>query len=313
MKDDLRKMKRDYQNIPIPQELKSRMEQSIAQAKTDMKSLPEASSESRQKTSKFIKIRRYVLGGISSAAAAILAITILANSSAGIAHAMEEIPILGAIVKVVTFREYQHKEHQMQADLKIPEIQIENKEGEILDDAAQSLNDAVTAYTNQIIDTYEADVKAAGGEGVEDLTLDYDIVTDNDKLFSLRFQQYITMADASQSQKIYHIDKTTGTMITLQDLFLEHTDYQTVISDNIKTQMKQQMAEDDMKTYWLDSDIPECNFKEISKDVNFYVNESGTLTIVFDEYQVAPGYMGIVTFEIPTKILKDIVKDGYLK
>ena len=109
------------------------------------------------------------------------------------------------------------------------------------------------------------------------------------------------------------IDKTTGKMITLQDLFLEHTDYQTVISDNIKTQMKQQMAEDDMKTYWLDSDIPECNFNEISKDVNFYVNESGTLTIVFDEYQVAPGYMGIVTFEIPTKILKDIVKDGYLK
>lgn len=52
------------------------------------------------------------------------------------------------------------------------------------------------------------------------------------------------MADASQSQKIYHIDKTTGKMITLQDLFLEHTDYQTVISDNIKTQMKQQMAED---------------------------------------------------------------------
>lgn len=47
---------------------------------------------------------------------------------------------------------------------------------------------------------------------MEDLTLDYDTVTDNDKLFSLRFQQCITMADASQSQKIYHIDKTTGKM-----------------------------------------------------------------------------------------------------
>ncbi len=35
--------------------------------------------------------------------------------------------------------------------------------------------------------------------------------------------------------------------------------------------------------------------------------------IVFDEYQVAPGYMGIVTFEIPTEAVAGIVKEGYLK
>ena len=120
------------------------------------------------------------------------------------------------------------------------------------------------------------------------------------------------MAGAAQSQKIYHIDKTTGKMITLEDLFADQADYQTVISENIKTQMKQQMAEDETKVYWLDSDVPEWNFQEISADVNFYINESGKLTIVFDEYQVAPGSMGIVSFEIPTEILKDIVKDGYL-
>ena len=49
-----------------------------------------------------------------------------------------------------------------------------------------------------------------------------------------------------------------------------------------------------------------------SEDVNLYFNESGKLNIVFDEYQVAPGYMGVVTFEIPTEILKPIVKEGFL-
>lgn len=43
------------------------------------------------------------------------------------------------------------------------------------------------------------------------------------------------------------------------------------------------------------------------------LNASGKLVIVFDEYEVAPGYMGAVSFEIPTEILKDILKEGYLK
>lgn len=313
MKHDLTEMKHDYQNIPIPQELKTRVEQSISKAKKDNECAAEISPKTRQKLSKTDQIRRFAFCGIGSAAAAVLTIAVLANSNANIAHAMEEIPVLGTIAKVVTFREYQHKENQMQADIKIPEVQVENKEGKVLADATEDMNDAIQKYTEQIIAAYESDVKATGGEGLEDLTLDYDIVTDNDKLFSLRFQQCITMAGAVQTQKIYHIDKSTGKMITLQDLFLDTTDYQTVISENIKTQMKQQMIEDETKVYWLDSDVPEWDFQQISEDVNFYINESGKLMIVFDEYQVAPGFMGVVTFEIPTDVLKDIVKYGYLK
>ena len=101
--------------------------------------------------------------------------------------------------------------------------------------SSKTLNDTIKAYTDEIITAYEADVKAAGGEGVEDLSLDYEIVTDNDTLFSLRFEQCITMAGANQSQKIYHIDKSTGKMIRLKDLFQENADYQAVISENIKT------------------------------------------------------------------------------
>ena len=142
--------------------------------------------------------------------------------------------------------------------------------------------------------------------------LDYEVVTDNDSLFSLQFHQTVTMAGAAQSEKIYHIDKKTGNMITLKDLFAEGADYITPISENIKEQMKTQMEQDDSKSYNLNSDVEEWNFQKISEDVDFYVNQSGKLVIVFDEYEVAPGYMGVVTFEIPTKVVAPMVKDGYL-
>ena len=113
-------------------------------------------------------------------------------------------------------------------------------------------------------------------------------------------------------EKIYHIDKTTGEMVTLKDLFQDGADYKTPISENIKAQMKEQMAQDESIIYWVDSDMTEWNFEEIAENVNFYINKSGKLTIVFDEYQVAPGSMGVVTFEIPTEAVSDILKDGYL-
>lgn len=312
MKHNFTEAKKNYQKIPVPPELESMLKQSIAQAKADMEQENHTPGTHQKKASTNPRFRRYALRGTGTAAAAVFAIALLANSSASISHAMKDIPIIGVIAQVVTFREYQHKENNMEADLKIPEVQVKDKDGIILEDSSKELNDAIQSYTDEIIAAYEADVKAAGSEGLENISLDYDVVTDNPSLFSLRFEQCVTMAGASQSQKIYHIDKSTGKMISLKDLFKENADYQTVISDNIKTQMKQQMTEDENKIYWLNSDTPEWDFTAIPSDVNFYVNQSGKLNIVFDEYQVAPGFMGIVTFEIPTEILKPIVKEGYL-
>lgn len=249
----------------------------------------------------------------SSVAAAALALVVLANASASVSYAMEQLPILGAIVKVVTFREYEQKDNQMEAHIKVPKIQAEQEENGALKDAAQELNDTVKAYTDEIIAAYEADVKAAGGKGTQAVNLDYEVVTDNVRLFSLRFHQTVTMAGAAQMEKIYHIDKQAGKMVTLKDLFQEGADYKTPISENIKQQMKEQMAQDESKTYYIDSEMPEWDFKELPDNANFYVNESGKLVIVFDEYQVAPGYMGVVTFEIPTEAVEDIAKDGYFK
>ena len=301
----LEEMRQDYENIKIPAELRQRVEAGIRQAKEETK---------MKKRSKVIVYTGRVAGGV---AAAMVMITVMANSGAAIAHAMAKIPVIGAIAEVVTFREYESTDNNnnMEADIKIPEVSVKNEDGTVNEETTQKINKSIQEYTDEIIAQYEADVKAAGeGEGHMNVELDYSVITDSDRLFSIRFDQLLVMASGTQMVKIDHIDKQTGEMIGLDGLFKDGADYITVLSENIKEQMKERMAADESLVYWVDNeDMSEWNFESIKEDNTFYVNENGKLTIVFDEYEVAPGYMGSVEFEIPTEIIQDLVQEGFLK
>ena len=260
------------------------------------------------------KVITFVKAAGGAVVAAMLAITIMANSGATIANAMMKIPVLGAIAEVVTFREYKNStdNDNMSADVKIPEVSVKNEDGTVNQETTEQINKTIEDYTNEIIAQYEADVAAFGGEGHQSVELNYEVITDSDRLFSIRFDQLTVMASGAESVRIYHIDKQTGQMINLKGLFREDADFITPISDNIKTQMKEQMAADEGKMYFIDSDMPESDFQSITEDTTFYVNDSGKLVIVFDEYEVAPGSMGSVEFEIPTEVIQDIVQDGFV-
>lgn len=299
----LEEMRQDYENVKIPAQLRERVEAGIRQAKEETQ---------MKKKSKVMVYTGRVLGG---AAAAMLVITVMANSGAAIAYAMAKIPVIGAIAEVVTFREYESSENNMEADIKIPEVSVKNEDGTVNEETTQKINKSIQEYTDEIIAQYEADVKAAGESGGHlDVELDYSVITDSDRLFSIRFDQLLVMASGTQMVKIYHIDKQTGEMIDLGGLFKEGADYVTAVSENIKKQMKERMAADESLVYWVDNeDMAEWNFESIKEDNTFYVNENGKLTIVFDEYEVAPGYMGSVEFEIPTEIVQDLVQEGFLK
>ena len=62
------------------------------------------------------------------------------------------------------------------------------------------------------------------------------------------------------------------------------------------------VSSDDSVSYFYNSDMPEDDFKELTGDESFYFNEEGLLVIAFDEYEVAPGYMGAVEFTIPSSV-----------
>lgn len=324
MKDSkLMDMKSDYQNIPIPRELKERVTRSVETAKEELaaaapipfEKTPGAHSRKKRPASagRAFSFRTLALRTAGAAAAILLFITVIANSSETIAYAMEQIPVLNTIARIVTFREYSYNQNHMEATVKVPAVSIEQQDGTPLEEPTKQLNQSIEEYTSEIISAFEADVAISGEEGHEALNLDYTIVTDNDRLFTLRFDQTIVMAGTMHEINIYNLDKTSGTLIHLKDLFVEGSDYVTAISDSIKEQMAAQMQADENIQYFYHTDMPELNFNEIESEEDFYISEDGTLTLVFDKYQVAPGYMGSVEFKIPTEAIADIVKEGYVK
>lgn len=289
-------LRQAYESIPIPEGLEFRVRSSMEQARADLEKERSNSVNSAKAH------RRFWKSAAITAAAAMLTIVALANSNAGIAMAMGRIPVLGAITRVVTFRTYEDSQGKMSAHVDVPEVQ----------GGGEDLNRKIQEYTDTIINQYQADVKATDGEGLLNVDLQYQVVTDNDSLFALRFNKTVVMADGAESVKIYNVDKASGKIITLDQLFKQGSDYAAAISDNIKEQMRQQMKQDPDLTFWIDSDVPAWDFQSVSEDSTFYVNEDGNLVIVFDEGEVAPMFMGVEEFTIPGTVTADIALPGYL-
>ncbi|MBS6645642.1 MAG: DUF3298 domain-containing protein [Clostridiaceae bacterium] len=278
----MEEMKRKYEEIPVPDQALERIKKGI---------------ETGKKESKIIKISKYMKNTGVTAAAAVLAITVLTNVNPAIANAMEQIPVIGAIAKVVTFRTYEDHTDHFEAEIQIPKIETENSQ------AADGLNKSIEEYAQALIKQYEDELKANNGQGNYSLTSDYEVVTDSEQYLSLRINTTLAIGSGTQYVKIFTVDKKTGEILTLDSLFKDTPDYKEKISRNIKEQMEAQMAADENIVYFLNSEVPESDFKGITGEESFYFNESGELVIAFDEYEVAPGYMGAVEFTIPDGVV----------
>lgn len=255
--------------------------------------------------------KRYVAG---IAVAAALAIIITPNVSANAAYAMSQIPILGNVIKMITVREYNYDSERFEAKIKeaqlvqeeVVENDMDSAVKEQTKESLQTINEDIEEMTDRLIAQFEADVEL--GESYGGVYMEPQVVTDTDTWFTIRIVVTQVAGSGSEYEYFYHIDKTTGKIASLKDLFIDGADYMTSISEDIKKQMREQMAEDENLYYWVDDEITEWNFQSIKEDQNFYLNEDGQIVICFDEYEVAPGYMGLVQFTIDNSVVSDILK-----
>lgn len=290
----------------------------------DMKKrIDEAKMENRRS-------QKYVGKGIAAAAAVVIAaFVILPNTSASVAHAMENIPILGKLVEVVTFRDYQYEDERNHADIEIPELvpqtfqqdevvsqetgeALIKEEGnteavqENLKKTTEEINAEIQKITSQIMEEFEGNLQYEWG--YQDVMVKSEVISTTQDYFTLKLICYQGAGSGAEWDYFYTIDLNTGERLQLKDLFKEGADYITPISENIKTQMREQMAADDMKHYWVDDEIEGLNFKQITDETSFYLNEAGNIVISFNEGDVAPMYMGCVEFVIPNEVVGEIRK-----
>jgi DNA-binding ferritin-like protein len=289
--EEFERLKEEYQNIQVPEQGLERIESAVKKAKAD-----------KRKQKRRRMVRSWGIG-----AAAMLALFLLPNSNQNVAYAMENIPVIGGLFKVITIKDYSHIDEHNQAKIKVPEIVASTAESKKTSDAVSLVNQSVEQYTNELVDKFKADMVQQGYLGLD---ISYETKTDTDKWFTLAIYAVETKASGYEFRKYYQIDKTTGQTATIKDMFKENTDYVTVISNEIKKQMKQQV-DAGTSMYWLEGTdgINDSEaFRTIKNDQNFYVNQDGNIVIVFDEYEVGPGYIGCPEFVIPSALVKDIRK-----
>lgn len=295
---NLNKLKKEYEEIPIPDELDFLVRKTIKESELKMKK----------------KKGRFSKGVIVAASTALILglLTVGVNTSPALAQNLSELPVVGKVINVLTFREYKVDEERFAADIKVPEITgLENKSLEAgLNE--KYLEENKKLYVDFVEEMQELKKQGAGNRAVDS---GYEIKTDNEKILSVA--RFVTQIAASGSTTVKHdtIDKEKEVLITLPSLFKDES-YVKVISQNILSQMKDQMKKDEGKTFWTKDQVdePMDYFQAIKNDQEFYINSEGKLVITFDEYEVAPGSMGLVEFTIPTEVIKDIlVSHEYIK
>lgn len=300
MKDkNLQKLKKEYNEIPIPDELDFVVKKAFRD-----------SGVYNTKTKTIYKR----LG--SAAASLAIATGILAvgvNSSPTFAYELSKIPVVKSIVKVLTFKEYNINEDTYKADIKVPSIEgLKNK------DLEDRLNEKYISENKKLYEDFIAEMEEMkeiddGHLGIES---GYVVKTDNENILSIGRYVVNTVGSSSTTFEYDTIDKKNEILITLPSLFKDNK-YIEIISENIKEQMREEMKLDSRKIYWVADENGNGSmdiFKEIDKNQNFYINDKSELVISFNKYDVAPGYMGIVEFIIPTDILSNIlVSNEYIK
>ena len=125
-------IKAAYDNIQVPAELKERVLQSMERGKKDAcgEKKESGKSERNQKKGHMLPFVR----AAEAVAAAVAVLVISVNVSPTVANAMEQVPIFGAIVKIVNFTTYSDKQEkkQMEATVRVPEVQVIGTDGKPL-------------------------------------------------------------------------------------------------------------------------------------------------------------------------------------
>ena len=300
MRDNkLDQLKKEYMSTPIPKELDDIVE----------KAIKDGGINNMKRKNKYKK----TIIAAGSIAASIVILTTGINTSPVLAETLSKVPVVSGIVKVLTFREYSLNEDTFNADIQVPQIQgLANKELE------NSLNERYLEENKKLYEEFMEDTKDLEANGGGHLGVDsgYIIKTDTDKILSIGRYIVNTVGSSSTVFKYDTIDKENEVLITLPSLFKDNS-YIEIISKNIKEQMVANHELDENNVYWAEGIKGQEDmiiFEEILDSQNFYINEEGKLVISFDKYEVAPGYMGVLEFTIPTELMSDIlIGNEYIK
>lgn len=274
--NEFKQAREEYESTPIPEELDQRVQAGIRQGR----------SAGRAK-------RHGFRWGIGVAAACMVMVGGL-NVSPTFAAAAADVPVLGGLFQVLTVRNYETVKDGIDYDVSVPEVDANGAVTEAVNAEIQERVDAHLAQAQADWDDYKEAFFATGGTEEEwadremDVIIDYEIKSQTDTTVSFVVDFAECWVSAQQQRYCYNLDLANNKDITLADVLGE--DWVNICNTAVQAYI-------DQDTSGLFFTADKGGFTTVDDTTSFYLNQDGSVTLVFPEYAIAAGAAGIV--EIP--------------
>ena len=290
----------------------------------DERFIEEAEDERTRK-----KIKKFPIRYFSSAIAACFCLLLLLpNLSKETAYALQSIPGIGSYFQLITFRKYSFEDGNHKAEVVVPKLEQGSEESEIRNsgetgnkakasqekeagsiaakesekaNSAQAINFDIEKKTDELIAAFKQEIQSSE---YKNLSVSSQVILDSDNYYVLALSALQQEGDSFTQNHYYTMDKLSGKLLQLSDLFPEGKDYQKLLSEEVISQMKAHNQKGDYP-YFIQDGEDDQGFTEVKKDQSFYINGEGKLVLVFPQGEVAPMARGEQQFVMPNSIWKD--------
>ena len=221
----------------------------------------------------------------ASVAAALALLVALPNVSMAAADTLCSLPVVGGLFRVVTFRAWEQEGENLSVRVELPRVLSET-----WPQVAREINEEVADIADDAVEW------VAEAQGPTALDVRSNVVADTENWFSLRVTVFRAQGGGAEENRIFTVQKSTGRLVELEDVLTREGIRKA--ENEVRAQMLKNGG------YFVE------DFRELSDEQDFYVTAAGDLVLAFDEYEVAPGFMGAPEFTVAGGLLEDCLAEG---
>jgi hypothetical protein len=282
-KKDFDKAKNQYNSVEIPEELEGMVEQTI--------------HDMEDKRGKINTRRSTIKYSIVSAAACMVVLVTALNTNEAFAKNMEGLPVIGGIAKVLTIRSYEEKDIDKNIVVNVPAIESQEEISQKVNQVISEKVDNYVKEANERVLEYKEAFISTGGTEEEfsqhdiKINVDYEVKYQDENRVSFVLTGSESWVSAYNIKEYYNISLIENKELTLRDIL--GNDYVQIANDRIIEEMALRMEANKDLIYFDES---QGGFSSVDDTTKFYINDKENVVIVFDKYEIAPGYMGSQEF-----------------
>lgn len=239
-------------------------------------------------------VLRSAAGGIAFLMAGILSLNCMPHTI----DALEQTPFIGKTIEIIDFRNYGWQWGDSKIQINKPATNVPSAE-EIINGYVEECKALFNSY---YLRKYNGYVSAEFSS---------EEIVNDDEIYVLRMSYLLQAGNSAEYFRYFTVNKSTGKILELSDLFKAGSDYESVLVNEILRQMEKGVTENYDSYFGFGIFDDEPRLSEL-KDPNFYLDKNHALVIVFDENQIAPGNMGSPSFTIGYPAIESILAENSL-